>query len=223
MADQAMIDIIKTEGYHLFEKPHPHSPGHTGLLVAIRETPTEQHFDPESIELSLNDSTQTAGPTRLTLESSNSGVYHVCPGKVILRDRMDKRVYFFAYGGSLETSFLPGTAMYCLQSPAPILLMAEGLETVPELLAAETEMYLARLHARWGADDEGFRQRLAAADPMQLYAATVQSMLTSYKRSSAWKESYHALYETLLGEKEWLTRLGRWPTTTGGLRDLLMD
>jgi hypothetical protein len=40
---------MENQGYYLLPKFHPHSPGYTGLLVAIRERPTGMHFDPESI------------------------------------------------------------------------------------------------------------------------------------------------------------------------------
>jgi hypothetical protein len=221
MDEQTIFNLIINEGYHLLDRPHPHSPGHTGLLVAIREAPTGQHFDPELIELCLSESNQKVGPVKLTLKPSFSGVKRVCPGQVVLRDRIDKRVYFFVYGGTLEASSRDGTTVYVLRSPAPILAMSSGLESIPEQLASETEALLAKMHARWGRNDQGFIQHLAQVDPLRLYVATIRSMLSMYQLSPTLRESYHSLYEMLFGEKEWLIQLGQWSTTAPDLEDLL--
>lgn len=221
MDEQTAFTITKTEGYHLLDRPHPHSPGYTGLLVAIRETPTGQHFDPEFIELFLSASDQKVGPVKLRLDSSLSGVQRVCAGPIVLHDRVDKRVYFFAYGGTVEATSRNGTTVYVLCSPAPILPMSTGLESVPEQLAAETEALLAKMHANWGQDDQGFVQHLAQVNPLPLYAATIHSVLSTYQKSPSLRESYQSLYKMLFDEKEWLIQLGQWSTTAPDLEDLL--
>jgi hypothetical protein len=53
MDEQSILHRMEHWGYYLLPKSHRESPGYTGLLVAIRETPTREHFDPESIRLRI--------------------------------------------------------------------------------------------------------------------------------------------------------------------------
>ena len=221
MDEQANFNTMEHEGYHLFDRPHPHSPGHTRLLVAIRETPTKQHFDPESIELYLIEPNQKVGSVKLTLTSLFSGVQQICPGQIVLHDRMDKRVYFFVYGGTLEASFRNETTIYVIRSPAPILAMSSGLESLPEQLASETEALLAKLYTRSGLNNEGFQYRLTQVDPLLFYEATIRSIPSTYEQSPTLRANYHLFYEILLSEKDWLAQLGRWSSTSLNLADLL--
>jgi hypothetical protein len=223
MDEQTIFNIMTAEGYHLLDRLHAHSPGYAGLLVAIRNTPTRQHFDPEAIELCLSEPNQKVRPVKLTLTLSFTGVRQVYPGKIILHDRIDKRVYFFVYGGTLEAASRNGATIYVLRSPAPILVMSNGLASVPEQLASKTEAFLAEMHARWGQNDQGFIQYLTQADPLWLYAAIIRSILNTYQQKPSLRESYHALYETLLSEKEWLIQLGQWSTQAPGLADFWVN
>ena len=221
MDEQTIFRMVNTEGYHLLERLHPHCPGYSGLLVAIRKTPTKQHFDPESIGLCLSESHQKVGMVKLVLASPFSGVQQICPGRITLHDRIDKRAYFFVYGGTLEAISRDETTVYSFQSSAPILAISAGLEGVPEQLASETEAILAKMHAKWGLNDQGFMQHLVQIDPLVLYSATIRFIHNTYQKNPALRRSYHALYETLFGEKEWLIEMGKWPTTPPGLEDLL--
>ncbi|MFQ5814516.1 MAG: hypothetical protein ACE5I2_15160 [Anaerolineae bacterium] len=44
---------------------------------------------------------------------------------MIIRDRVDKVVGFFTYGGWLESISVPGETVYSLRSPAPILELTD--------------------------------------------------------------------------------------------------
>jgi hypothetical protein len=47
--ESSLLRQVAGWGYYLLPRSHPHSPGHPGLLIAIRQKPTEKHFDPQSI------------------------------------------------------------------------------------------------------------------------------------------------------------------------------
>jgi hypothetical protein len=208
-------------GYYLLPRAHSHSPGYTGLRIAIRETPTKSHFDPESIRLRLRDKPGSANWTKLELGSPGQGTGHVCPGRVIVRDRLDKRVHFFTFGGSLEVAFAPGVTVYSLHSPAPILELTEPEESIPDQLASETEAIMGEVQAKWGSNDAGFARRLAQVDPFQFYLASLHSILLRYGHSRALRESFEDLYDALLGEEEWLMQAGQWPVQPLMLEELL--
>jgi hypothetical protein len=213
-------------GYYLLPKSHPDSPGYTGLLVAIRKQPTEKHFDPQTMRLRLRDKHNEATWTTLGLHSPVGllikASVHVCPGEVMLRDRMDKRANFFVFGGSLEAVSVPGETVYSLRSPAPILKLTDDPESVPDQLASETEAFIGELQVRWGSDEEGFARRLAQVDPLQFYVATLQSILARYERDHhALQEAFHEFYLVLRKERGWLMERGKWPTTPPRLEALL--
>ena len=206
----SILNEMKDWGYRLLPQTHSHSPGYSGLRIAIRETPTKLHFDPESNRLRLRDRTGSADWTMLKLESPDRGIGHVCPGRVIVRDRLDKRVVFFTFGGSLEVASAPGVIVYWLHSPAPVLELAEPEESIPDQLACETEALMATLQARWGSNDSGFAQRLAHVEPLQFYLASLYSILLRYSQSQALRDTFEDFYNALLEEKRWLVETGRW-------------
>jgi len=221
MNEQSIVHRMEHWGYYLLPRSHPHSPGYTGLLVAIRKTPTKAHFDPKSMRLRLRDKDSIASWTTLRVKTPHRGSRHLCPGRVVLRDRMDKQVEFFAFGGSLEAASVPGETVYSLRSPAPILEITNRLESIPDQLASETEVMIGELQARWEANDEEFARRLAQVDPLQFYLASLHSILVRYKQSSTLQRSFPGFYVVLLEETEWLAEAGQWPVAPPRLEELL--
>lgn len=226
MEEQSILHLMDNWGYYLLPKPHPHSPGYTGLLVAIRKIPTEKHFDPQTIRLRLRDKYDQAKWTTLWLHSPQElpleASIHVCPGEVILRDRTDKRANFFVFGGSLEATSVPGETVYSLRSPAPILQLTDDPESVPDQLASETEALIGELQVKWGSDEERFARRLAQVDAFQFYLATLQAILAHYEQDHhTLEETFHEFYLALRNEKRRLMEGGQWPATLPTLGELL--
>jgi len=220
MSEQNFLQKMENWGYYLLPKFHPNSPGYTGLLVAIRETPTKQHFDPELIHLRLSDEDGLVRSVTLKLKPSFSRPSHICPGRVVLYDRKDKRVHFYTFGGSLETISVPNETVYFLHSPGSILEITSDLRSVPDQLAFEVEALLGECQAKWGSNDNGFACRLAQIDPLQFYQTSLQTILTRYQQYRALRRSHLEFYSSLLKEKEWLAQAGQWPVTLSLLEDL---
>jgi len=220
MDEGSLLKLMKDWGYYLLPQSHRDSPGYPGVLVVIRDQPTGKHFDPKTLYLPLQDE-GVARWTKLRWSSPPTDSNHVCPGRVILSDRFDKRVEFFTFGGSLEATSGPGEMVYSLRSPAPVLELVAQQETIPDQLASETETLIAKIKARWELDDSGFNRRLAEVDPLQFYLATLQSILLQYKRAPTLEEVYHELRDALLREKEWLVAKDLWPANPPTLEDLL--
>jgi hypothetical protein len=206
-----MGENIGNWGYTFLDAPHPDSLGYSGLIVAIRERPTGQHFDPEAIHLHLCDATGGMRGTTLTWQSPRPASDRVCPCRVILADRFDQRVEFFTFGGSLEMSQRPDEAIYTLRSPAPVLEILGQEGNVPDQLAFETEALLSREAARWGKDDRGFEQRLAEIEPLQLYIAVLHFLLVRHKLIGEMEIVYPDLDDALFCERRWLKAKGLWP------------
>lgn len=220
MDESSVLRQVANWGYYLLPRLHPHSPGHPGLLIAIRQTPTEKHFDPETVQLHLCASDGGSEVVTLTLTSSLPGSSRVCPGMVTLHDRVDKRAGFFIFGGSLEASFNPGETVYALRSAAPILPVTES-QSISGQLACETQALLAGLQSRWGAYDKAFEQRLAQVDPVELYQASLHAILQRYEKAPALRQSFPGFYTALSHEKQWLAQAQQWPARPVGLDELL--
>jgi len=221
--EQSLREIGKKWGYYLLPEQHYGSPGHSGLLISIPNKPTGKHFDPERLYLCLRSETGIARQRALSRLALPLTSEHVCPGKLTLHDRFDKRIEFFTFGGSLEPLSGETEELILLhRSPAPILELTEQQETVPDQLAAETEALIGQIRAKWGRDDEGLDRRLAEVDPLQFYQATMQSLLRLWhERPDAREKVHQQCCETLLREKEWLIAHDRWPAKLPSLEDLL--
>jgi hypothetical protein len=219
--EQALFKAMEHWGYHLLSLAHRDSPGHTGLLVAIRKQPTSRHYDPKMVRLPMRDVKGTVTWRTLSWLSPLAGSSQVCLGRVILGDRLDKRIEFFTFGGSLEVTYEPGEMICLLRSEAPILELTGPKETIPNLMAAETESLIAEAHARWGRNDEGFSRRLADIDPFQFYLASLHSILLRYEHVHTLELTYHELCEALHREQNWLVTEGLWPASPPMLEDLL--
>jgi hypothetical protein len=221
MDDQSYLEIVRDLGYQLLPQAHRHSPGGSGLLVAIREEPTGKHFDPQTMHLRLRDVHGMARQRSLSLLSPGPDSDRVCPGRVILSDRLNKRVEFFTYGGTLEVIPATDAQVYVLRSPAPVLAMVAEEETVADLLAAATDALLAQVEVRWGHDERGFNQRLAEVEPLPFYMGTLHSLIDKYGHCHPLEETLHELCEMLHREKEWLTGQRLWRDKPPMLEDLL--
>lgn len=209
-------------GFELLERTHPDSPGYSGLIVAIRPHPTLQHFDPEAIHLLLADSGGNVSQTDLHLSSHLEGPGRIVLGRLVVNDRVDKRLGFFTFGACLTVHSATEGSYFVIQSSAPVLELSGSLrEGVADQLAAETEALLARLHVQWGRRDGEFVQRLAQIDPLTFYIAAIHSILTMFAGSIALRNGSHALNSRLREEQRWLQQTGRWPAHPPTL-DLLL-
>lgn len=101
MDQQSPLELMQNWGYYLLPKSHRDSPGYAGLLVAIRQQPTGEHFDPRRLHLRLRDVKGIVEWRTLDWLTPLEASAHACPGRLILRDRFDKSVEFFTFGGSL--------------------------------------------------------------------------------------------------------------------------
>jgi hypothetical protein len=216
-----MDELEEDWRYELLDPPHSGSPGYGRLAVSIWEKPTGKPYEPETLHLHLWDVTGMIRGDTLRGGTSRLPSSRVCPGRVMLADRVGNRVEFFAFGGSLELTVRPGELVYVLRSPVPILELTAEEGSVADQLAFETESLLGQVAARWGGDDQGFHQCLAKAAPLPLYVATVQTMLLRLESVEALATFYHELNDLLLRERRWLRAQELWPAEPLLLEDLL--
>jgi len=188
--------------------------------VAIRGEPTGGDFHTETVHVLLREEDGVARWRMLRWGSHLPSAMRVCPGRITLCDRDDRRAVFFSFGGSLEAIVAPEVAIYEVRSPVPILGITVFESPASEQLAGEVEAVMAEVETKWGSDKE-FSRRLAQIEPLDFYLAVLQSLHSRFEHSRALQESSRNLYNTIHREREWFTGIGQWPSSPITAEELL--
>jgi hypothetical protein len=220
MNEQSLLQQMEHWGYYFLPKAHAHSPGYTGLLVAMRDKPTGQHFDPVSLHLKLCENGRASSRT-LHIDSAIGHTLPISPGRVILRDLKHKEVEFFTFGGWIEAVSVPGETVYSLRSAAPVLAITGMPHNVSDRLAFEIEGLLARFAAQWGLNQDGFVCRLGGLNTGPFYAACIETLLVRFQENRALREAYRPLFAALRHEKQWLQESEQWPALLPSLDSMM--
>ena len=202
MTEHIIPPEIENSGYHLSQEGEGTENSLYCLAVAIRDKPTEAHYDPESLRLSLLGAEGTVQERKLTRHLPLSQEVKVCPGPVHLMDRLGKQVVFYSFGGALHCRQEDEKIVFVLQSSAPILELGEDEADFQNLLAAESEAELAKIHADWARDDAGFARRLIQTDSRQLFQALVGAIHRAEKENPTLFQEYPVFGSTL---QQWAT------------------
>ncbi len=221
----SLFNLMRDWGFYLLPKSHQDSPGYQGLIVAIREKPSQSHFNPEVVRLQIGLSGAPGQKWEtLRLNPLFHGNRPMYPGFITLLDNAGRQQQFFTFGGSIEVTQQDGETIYLLRSPAPILLIGNPVIEVEEVSEAFAEGFhtmLAQAHAWWKLDDQGFADRLMQTDPMQLYLACVSDLLAKYESNVEMGRHAHGFVRQLTSERQWLQESGRWPLYTPSVKTLL--
>ena len=169
----------KDLGYILYPRQRPHAPGYARLDVILRTIPTEHHFDPLQVHLSVV--TPDHDVIRLTVEHPwpRPKDYPVCAGPVELVDLKGKHLGAFTFGGAVHIQPEEERTTLVLTSPAPILLPAEG--PLDRILVEEVEIIFAQRQAAQEATPDLYEKHLAEAPPLELYHAMLATILERYR------------------------------------------
>lgn len=165
-------------GYILYPPRRSHEPGYPRLDVILRTKPTEHHFDPLRVHLSVATSDQVMIPMTIEHPWARPENYSLCAGLVELVDRKDKHVDIFTFGGALQIQPKEEDTVLVLTSPAPILLAKEN--PIDQLLVEEAEILLAERRAAFEAESDLYEKHLVAAPPLELYHAILVAIQERY-------------------------------------------
>jgi len=219
--ETSLARMMARWGYYLAPDRHPYAPGRHMLLIAMREIPTEMHFDPEVIQLRMGETGDSLNWSTIRLKSPLCGQRQAGLGRIIVSDRVDKRIEFFTYGATIEAVHGHNEVVYALRSPAPILAIDPELQDFSAELAFETEVIVAEALAKWHGNESGFARRLSQLEPARCYIAAIHSILGHYQRNRRLRDGFHLFYAALCKEVEQLAALGFWPGEMARLDDLL--
>ena len=208
-------------GYFFHPRERPNAPGHPQLDVLMRSVPTEKHFDPE--QLSLTVASEHRGTEFLRVHHPWSWLeqYRACAGRVILQDRKGKKVGAFTFGGDLRIESEEMLTACFLTSPVPILELI-GTSSIPVLLAQETEIIFAKRRADWLPDNSTFKDRLTAANPFTLYCICLEALNEKFERyPSRGDEFIQQFVQFIRVEIKTLHELHEWPLYVPMIDELL--
>jgi hypothetical protein len=167
-------------GYEFTPFPSPEEIGYQLLTVNIFSIPTEEHYDPERMDLIVFTADGNMRRMAITHPWHNRKDYQLAVGHIILRDRKAKVVEAFTCGGELQITDLPACTCCRITSPAPIFAIVSELDETANgsesSLVIELESWLARKRVKWGLNDGGYAEYLATVDPLALYAAGLQAI-----------------------------------------------
>lgn len=215
--------------YVYYRPQHPKALGSPRLDIVIYDAPTKRYYDPNQVNLTIISRRGTLQSLTVRHPWPCGREYRVAAGRVTLSDRESEKVQAFSFGGSLRIQSQLANTTCSLESPAPILRVgradypiirlgrAHDFET---LLAVEVEVELAKRRAARLPDLDVYENRLAAADPLTLYAACLRTLREKFEHFPL-REMHNDFADFLRSEMRTLHRAGLGPSRVIELDDLV--
>lgn len=156
----------------LLETPAPERPGEARLIVAFRDHPTLEHFDPELATYWRTGDDRRGHAAELTLETRTPVRAEFSWGRIAVVDRLGVENVFATLGGELRMeSINAGLAIATFTSPGPILRLGGHSQDV-DRVALELGAFFGRIMVPIDFEP-GVEQAISAATPLERYAAFV--------------------------------------------------
>jgi hypothetical protein len=165
----AAADVVADLGFSLLDS---HRPGKMGshLVVALRDAPTQRHFDPEAVACYLPSGGRGAMVTLDRAAALRQPERRVLWGHVHVVDRFAIENRFLTFGGQLRAAAVePGLTVLDLVSPGPIVRWG-GHSQGTDRLAAEIGAFFGRLMIPVDLR-QGTESLVDRLPPIVLYAA----------------------------------------------------
>jgi hypothetical protein len=149
----------------------PDGPGPAFLLVALRPTPTLQHYDPEAVDYWVADDGRGSRRT-LTNDTPMPRSEDFSWGLIRLVDRLGVSNEYLTFGGHLDAALIDDVVVAAFASPAPLL--RRGGHSQPWDAGADAiGVFFARMMVAVDYTP-GFERSFAEAEPLTRYAAFVR-------------------------------------------------
>lgn len=156
----------------LLETPAPERPGESRLIVAFRDHPTLEHFDPEIATYWRTGEDRRGHAAELTLETRTPLRAEFSWGRIEVVDRLSVENVFATLGGELRMDAVnAGLAIATFTSPGPILRLGGHSQDV-DRVALELGAFFGRMMVPIDFEP-GVEQAISAATPLERYAAFV--------------------------------------------------
>lgn len=171
----------------LLETPSLERPGEARLLVAFRDPPTLEHFDPELVTIWRTGEDRRGHRADLSLETRTPLREEFSWGRIEVVDRLGIENVFATLGGELLMDQVRvGLAIAAFTSPGPILRLGGHSQDV-DRGALELGAFFGRIMVPIDFEP-GVEEAISAATPLVRYAAFVAYESRRYARHGALRE-----------------------------------
>lgn len=175
----------------LLETPSAERPGEAQLIVALRERPTLEHFDPEVATYWRTGEDRRGHAAELTLETRAPLRAEFSWGRIAVIDRLGVENVFATLGGELRMDQVrAGLAIAVFTSPGPILRLGGHSQDVDQV-ALELGAFFGRMMVPIDFEP-GVEQAISAATPLERYAAFVAFEQARYEAHASLREEQPA-------------------------------
>jgi hypothetical protein len=159
------------------------------LVVALRDEPTERHFDPEVIRYWRADPTGRGRTAHVTIDTPMPFAHDFAWGPIEIEDRFGISNAWVSFGGVLEAwSPDPRTRIAAFRSPGPILRRG-GHSQAYDRFAAELLAFFARMMVPIDFTP-GAEQSISTTAPIVRYAAFLQHEIARLRANEAVRGAY---------------------------------
>jgi hypothetical protein len=209
-------------GYLFHGKQHPSGLGFLQLTANIYAEPTRQHFDPEQVTVPVITRQGEIDQTTIIHPWYRRRELRLSAGRIILRDRVNKTVQAFSFGGVMEIVVKDARTSCYLRSPAPIFELTE-LDGLSVMFISKVESLLAKERVTWDCNDMGFEHRLSGTDPETLFVAALAAVVRQIDqlpyevRNGQYQRNTLALRKAIQN----MQADGTWPSPPPSLDNLL--
>jgi hypothetical protein len=164
--------------YPNFTKPTPFR-----LDICLTEKPTEKHYDPKSVTVSVaaNDPDNIIEQIKIVHPMRSTKERKVCPGIIRMIDRKNKVEEALMFGGNLKIRVKEDVTVLTFTSTAPIIKITNTTK-LDELFRDEIKILWAEQRASRLSQPEAFENRLVNADPLELYQASLGALIKKYRK-----------------------------------------
>lgn len=183
----------------LLETPSPERPGEARLLVAFRDHPTLEHFDPEVATYWRTGEDRRGHAAELTLAARTPLRAEFSWGRIVVIDRLGVENVFATLGGELRMDQVrAGLAIAVFTSPGPILRLGGHSQDVDQV-ALELGAFFGRIMVPIDFEP-GIEQAISAASPLERYAAFVAFEQARYGAHASLREEQPATGSAIAAE-----------------------
>jgi hypothetical protein len=158
--------------------------------IMLRSSPTNIHFDPSRLYLTVVSGENDISHLTITYNGIQLNKYRVVAGPVCIQDRKGKVLHAFTFGGELRIEVEEQEKICTIISTAPIF---QFIQPIAIRFIEEVEIILAEQRAKWENDPHEFETRLAAAEPLVLYAACLKFLINKFELSNN-KSAQHLVH-----------------------------
>jgi len=174
-------------GFELVEPDRVAGNDASHLLVALRPSPTLQHFDPEGIDCWTCEAGRGKS-AKLDRESHYPISSDYSWGLISLTDRLGVANQFLSFGGALRAQMTPeATVLVEFSSHAPILRGSGHSQSI-DPVAAEVGAFFARIKVPIDFVP-GAEALVSKASPLTLYCAFIQHVREKLARARGLRDA----------------------------------